>query len=191
MSPYNSVETKKTGYLIFNSKKTAGNGQLINNKWTWSYPFEGKYNPSKRYLDEKDILNIDTNLATWWSGPPTSNEDLVENSFFDLIPSSWLTEDEPFSYAARKKKKEKVKTFLPLPAGKYDYSKFIGTGQNPGPCAGRNGLRASFDVPTDASYDNTGFSYVIPSDINLNQTINSTHTQICNQPVPQGANCAR
>jgi hypothetical protein len=24
-----------------------------------------------------------------------------------------------------------------------------------------------------------------------NQTINSTHTQICNQPAPQGGNCAR
>jgi hypothetical protein len=113
LSPYGNTIHTNVAYLRFNDKKLDHAGQtnnssdpLTNNDWTWSYPYESRYNPEVRYLNTETALGLNsTQLTTTWQPTP----------FLDVKYNS-----HPISYT----------NFLPLFAGRNDSSNLGSGGSN-------------------------------------------------------------
>jgi len=74
LSPVANTVYDKIGYIRFNDINLqhignfpAGRDPLTNNSWTWSYPYETRYNPDLRFANTEEIFDVgSTNLATTW-----------------------------------------------------------------------------------------------------------------------------
>ena len=94
LSPYGNIQHGgSTGYMLFNAKPIASNG-LSNDVWTWSFPYEDRYQPSQRNTKSSVVFNnITTDTSTNWY--PLSFEKLKKlrspqriSTIFPLLPGS-------------------------------------------------------------------------------------------------------
>lgn len=62
ISPYRNLDSEKVGYIFFNDLPVEREGfssdPLVDNDWTWSFPFESRYASSNRTLSTSDVLGI-------------------------------------------------------------------------------------------------------------------------------------
>lgn len=64
LSPMATFTTKSLGFVTFNVPRlNEADDPSINNEWTWSYPYETKYNPSNRQLKTNDVLGLSISTA--------------------------------------------------------------------------------------------------------------------------------
>ena len=92
LSPYGNVNSASdVGYILFNAKPIASQ-PLSNNTWTWSFPYEEKYEPDNRRIKTQNIFSdLTSNLATnWYPASFTSirNKNLPKkiNTVFPILP---------------------------------------------------------------------------------------------------------
>lgn len=164
LSPYGNVVTSSVGYMFFNSYKadrtTDGyeTDPLVNNDWTWSYPYEGKYEPNARSISTNDALGLDKiKISADWAT--------------DIDDSIWTMQPTNF----RKLTKIKTaKSFFPLLPGHLNSQELAASN-------GRNALRSVYQTTAGGSStytiaatyasssfdDNCGISFMIPADVNL------------------------
>ena len=164
LSPYGNVVTSSVGYMFFNSyeaDRTADGYEtdpLVNNDWTWSYPYEGKYEPNKRSISTNDALGLDKiKISADWAT--------------DIDDSVWAMQPTNF----RKLTKIKTaKSFFPLLPGHLNSQELAASN-------GRNALRSVYQTTAGGSStytiaatyasssfdDNCGISFMIPADVNL------------------------
>ena len=164
LSPYGNVVTSSVGYMFFNSyeadRSTDGyeTDPLVNNDWTWSYPYEGKYEPNKRSTSTNDALGLDKiKISADWAT--------------DIDDSVWAMQPTNF----RKLTKIKTaKSFFPLLPGHLNSQELAASN-------GRNALRSVYQTTAGGSStytiaatyasssfdDNCGISFMIPADVNL------------------------
>jgi len=167
LSPYNSFTNKTVGYMFFNTYESNrssdgfSNDPLVNNEWTWSYPYETKYSPLNRTIKTTDALGFNsTTLKATQSGPVISN----------LTQSTTPV---------------RVEGLVPLLPGKTHHPRDVnshvalGARDPMGGITPRNSFRSyytvvssSVQVPsefTDPRFDDKyGFAYTIPADVKLN-----------------------
>lgn len=164
LSPYGNVVTSSVGYMFFNSyvtDRTADGYEsdpLVNNDWTWSYPYEGKYEPNKRSASTNDALGLDKiKISADWATD-------IDDSIWVLQPTNFrkLTKIKP------------AKSFFPLLPGRLNSQELASSN-------GRNSLRSVYQSTSGGSSaytiassygassfdDEHGISLMIPSDINL------------------------
>lgn len=158
-SPYKNVDTTNVGYMLFNNVEYTrqgtqyANDPLTNNHWTWSYPYENRYSPTVRFLKTKDALQVE-------------RSNLVTNKNLSQILKTPI--------------QKKIDKFFPILPGKNLSEAAFSEG-------GRNGLRpvifgeetillGSTLFPTGAAVDGVfGLSQIIPSDVNLNETVSHSY----------------
>lgn len=155
-SPYKNVDTTNVGYMFFNNIEIPrggtqyANDPLTNNHWTWSYPYEGKYNPTARYMKSQDALQVtQTNLVTNKNGT-------------GLLQT----------YAPKK-----IDKFFPLLIGKNTSEKMYSEGGRNGlrPLVLNSGLGTNL-LPTGSAVDNVfGLSLTVPSDVNLAESVSHSY----------------
>lgn len=170
LSPISNFVTASAGYVVFNAIKKDRTSEgfetdpLVNNMWTWSYPFENKYDPNKRYLKFTDTLGIDnTYLYCNWG--------MSSNGYEWSLDFNNIRRYKPESVYS-------LSTIYPVLPGRFreNASSLLDAGH-------RNAMRVSFDA--DASYkvkipnlfdvgldSLTGVSFLLPSDANLLNAIN-------------------
>jgi hypothetical protein len=160
LSPYGNVVTQSVGYMFFNSLKSdrSANGfstdPMVNNDWTWSYPYENKYSPGKRIVKTTNALGLDqTRLTTNWAGA----------FFTDLTQSS---------------KPKNVSGIIPFLPGYIEPNIISSAGgrnslRQTYVVTGSSGpvtlFPGTFDDPVTDSY--FGISYTIPADVQLNHLV--------------------
>lgn len=94
LSPYKNVPTTGSGFVMFNSLPTqvrvGGADSIVNNDWTWSYPYETKYRPEERYLRTSNALGVGvlktTAVIRSSSIPFTANIDPKPKTISSVIP---------------------------------------------------------------------------------------------------------
>jgi hypothetical protein len=165
LSPRENFEEESLGFMFFNTvaldRSSSGfeNDPTVNNEWTWSYPYEAKYEPTKR------LLKTDESLGFNYSELRVDLTMALSSSLFN----SWNTEVK--NLIDLSEKPIKIKGIVPILPGRHD-------GTVLGSCGGRNSLRGVFSgsVPynakaiygIDALMDSkTGVSFLIPADVNL------------------------
>jgi len=149
LSPYGNVETGSIGYMRFNDleakRQGFDNDPLVNNVWTWSYPYENKYIPGDRFLDSSQALGIETSTT--------------ETPF---LPFTYLTVNQSGV-------NKKIDKFLPILPGHHEV-KDMGFGGRNGLRPFMSGTSAM--LPPGSMFDNIfGISELIPSDVKLNQLV--------------------
>lgn len=92
LSPYGNVNSSSdVGYILFNAKPIASQ-PLSNNTWTWSFPYEDKYEPNIRRVKTQNIFSdLTSNLTTnWYPSSFTSikSKNLPKkiNTVFPILP---------------------------------------------------------------------------------------------------------
>lgn len=145
LSPKKKFPTSKNCFMLFNDIKGGRNlteSRGINNTWTWSYPYEERYNPERRFLKvETQIRNIENVKLVQRFRP-----DIGYQEFYSGTP--------------------KVMNYLtPIFAGNYN----SGSKQVAAAPGGRDTLRGTFNLPTgsvrDTRFDEVlGYSYTITAD---------------------------
>jgi hypothetical protein len=158
LSPYGNVATSSIGYMFFNAPKSDrsaygfSSDPMVNNEWTWSYPYENKYSPEKRLVKTNNALGLNSSyLSLTW------DNSLVTNLTQSAKPAS-------------------ISGFLPFLPGRMD-SKLIAPYGGRNSYRASYVTTGSFGVSTgipggidDPRFDeNFGVSYLIPSDVNLGQ----------------------
>lgn len=164
-SPYGNVVSGNVGCIFFNSYKSDRTSQgftndpVVNNEWTWSYPFENKYNPTRRLIKSDSALGL--------------SKISLQGDFFILISDveDWLE----VTNLTRLNTPQKIDGFFPVLPGNLKNL----------PSSARNSLRSRFVPPADdfdilfqenripASYsaqfldDVFGVSMLIPGDVDL------------------------
>lgn len=171
-SPYINVgglQASKIGFMLFNSinrdRTDLGydNDPTTNNVWTWSYPYEGRYNPTNRVIKSNDVLGFSqTKLTTTWEGGDA------------LASFQFLT------------KPTTVTGLMPLLPGNLPASKLGHNGRNSlRPLIYNDGqMVTSFLFPSSSAFlplpaamnsdpnqDDIGISYMIPADVNLGKKV--------------------
>ena len=168
LSPYGSATTGSAGYLIFNSipqDRTGYEGDpTVNNDWTWSFPFEGKYNPG---------LGIRTGLSA-----RLPIYDKREREFKSYDSSTNDTDTTPVDLV-ESGKTSRVEEFFPILPGynetaprnalrtKSNISGDLGMGKiRPGWYGPETGEEWQDKRIADINY---GYSVLIPGDVNLSR----------------------
>ena len=156
LSPWNNVFTGSVGYIMFNSpeedytKYGFSNDPLVNNDWTWSYPYETKYSPDVRLTKTDRALGF-------------NRTDLEVTKNFALVTN--ITQSNP----------REISGIIPLLPGYYPRDLL--------PSGSRNAFRATYSVsgsegiknqaPTNYNdtrqQDRYGYSFLIPTDVNLSR----------------------
>jgi hypothetical protein len=167
-SPVGNMVSSSVGYVLFNSYTTDRSSlgfdsdPTVNNDWTWSYPYENKFEPQTRLVKVNSALGLtDVSLVSSFGMFLSDIEDFLE--VFNL----------------RTSKPKNLTGFFPILPG------FLNSALLPQ--GARNSLRSRF-VPPDEEYDllfqtnripasyaatgldgNFGISMLIPGDINLSE----------------------
>lgn len=168
-SPYGNIPSGSIGYMFFNTYTTDRSAlgydtdPVVNNDWTWSYPFETKYDPTNRVIKTTSALGL-------------SGVSLV-GSF-----GMFLSDIEDFLEVYNVTKSEKplkLSGFFPILPG------YLPPGSIPS--SARNSMRSRFVPPAEefdllgqvnripASYyaanlDNKyGISLLLPADVDLSK----------------------
>ena len=149
LSPYGNVETGSVGYMRFNDlevkRQGFNNDPLVNNIWTWSYPYENKYIPQDRFIDSSQALGIETS-----------------NTETPFLPFTYLTVNKTDV-------NKKIDKFFPILPGHHE-RKDIGNGGRNGLRPIMSGT--STMLPSGSMFDDIfGISDLIPSDVRLNQLV--------------------
>lgn len=177
LSPYGSVITGSAGYLIFNSipEDRAGyeGDPTVNNDWTWSFPFEGKYNPGKRFVGFDKSLGISTGLSA-----RLPIYDKREREFKSYDSSTNDTDTTPVDLV-ESVKTVRVEELFPILPGyndtaprnslrtKSNISGDLGVGKiRPGWYGPETGEEWQDKRIADTNY---GYSLLIPGDVNLSR----------------------
>jgi hypothetical protein len=196
LSPIKSVDSNAT-FVTFNLPKhgieKGYNDPSINNNWSWSYPYENRYNPQERFLNAEGALSVKATSKTLHGLPISANIgtdiDPIYVPTIDLFPfdkNSRFTAffgssnmEPPFvdtpsislpmvTYASSiEPTGDFKKSIIPIIPGKLP-QKMI-------PAGARNGNRifdpyslSSYLVPNYESSDNKfGFSFLMMNDIDL------------------------
>ena len=151
LSPYANVVTGNIAYMYFNTYKV---GQLVNNDWTWSYPYENKYSPEIRKTKVNPSLIETVRIKVEGVAGITTNVSVVE-------------ENKPIV----------VKGFLPLLAGKNDAINLDSNARNSFrsvySVSGSYGTITAIPAAYSGSQfdDIYGYCYTIPSDVDLNRLV--------------------
>jgi len=168
-SPVGNVVSASTGFMFFNSYKVDRGipgysyDPIVNNEWTWSYPYEGKYDPNTRILKTTNALGL-------------SDVDLVGN--YGILISDIEDFIDVFG-VSKTRRPVTLKGFFPVLPGYLD--------KNSRPTDARNSLRSKYVPPAEqfdllfqtgripASYaassldDVYGVSLLVPADVNLSK----------------------
>ena len=149
LSPYGNVETGSVGYMRFNDleakRQGFDNDPLVNNVWTWSYPYENKYIPQYRFIDSSQALGIETS-----------------NTETPFLPFTYLTVNKTDA-------NKTINKFFPILPGHHEI-KDIGSGGRNGLRPIMSETSALF--PTGSMFDDIfGISDLIPSDVRLGQLV--------------------
>jgi hypothetical protein len=157
-SPYKNVDTTDVGHMFFNSLEIPrpgfNNDPLVNNNWTWSYPYETKYNPTVRFLKSQDALGL---KAT----------SLVANKNGTRI--------------ARAQSPKKIDRFVPILPGRNLTEKIFYEGGRNGirPITLTSGYFTGSLLPSGSALDNIfGVSRTIPADVDLSTTVSHTYLPV-------------
>lgn len=165
-------------FITFNVPKITGalGDPSVNNEWTWSYPYEQKFNPTHRYLQLNDTLGISKIEAETLPAIPTGKE-----SLFPLQPDFpySMPHDLPLlTYASNiytgsstLSLKKKTSGIIPILPGKLPRRIL--------PPGSRNGCRTYYPYDQDSYLtpilesddENFGFSITVGSDMNLSSWI--------------------
>jgi len=162
-------------FVTFNVTKFQGDlsDPSVNNEWTWAYPYESKFFPTKRYLKLNNVLGVGAaksvtlpsiieNWASWFPNVDTE----IPNSFPLGLP---LVTYASAIYASGSLSavlaKETVTGLIPVLPGKFPHDKL--------PTDARNGNRTyypyhpeSYWCPTASDVDDDiGFSFLVPCDV--------------------------
>lgn len=168
-SPYGNILSSSIGYMFFNSYTTDRTAlgydvdPVVNNDWTWSYPFEGKYDPKTRIVKTTSALGLsDVSLVGSFGMFLSDIEDFLE--VYNVV---------------RSERPSKLSGFFPVLPGRLP--------KNTIPPNARNSLRSRYVPPAEefdllgqvnripASYsaanldDEYGISMLLPADINLSK----------------------
>ena len=177
LSPYGSATTGSAGYLIFNSipqDRTGYEGDpTVNNDWTWSFPFEGKYNPGQRFVGFDKSLGIRTGLS---ARLPIYDKREREIKSYDSSTND--TDTTPVDLV-ESGKTSRVEEFFPILPGydeaaprnalrtKSNISGDLGVGKiRPGWYGPETGEEWQDKRIADTNY---GYSVLIPGDVNLSR----------------------
>lgn len=178
LSPYGTTVTGSGGYLIFNSlvQDRSGEGYdtdpTVNNGWTWSFPFEGKYNPEKRFVGFDKTLGLRSTLSA-----RLPVYDKREREFKSFDSGSIETDATPVDLVEFNKTL-KIDNFFPLLPGynenarnslriKSNIEGSLGTGKiRPGWYGPETGEEWNYKRIADTSY---GYSLLVPGDVNLSK----------------------
>lgn len=99
LSPYGNTE-KDVGYVVFNSPDTtdARSGKVVSdNEWTWSYPFQSKYNPFTRLLSPEAAMKVSVDkIGYLYPRPLEAFSDIrsrADYNFMILLPGRLTNSD--------------------------------------------------------------------------------------------------
>lgn len=161
LSPYNNVVTASVGYMIFNGSKVdrtnigLTDDPLVNNKWTWSFPYETQYDPNNRLTKTNDVFGINF----------CRNETTINSHFTDI---NFLT----------KNRQKLIKSIIPILPGHLNKSDIATHGRNSlrVPSTVFDGTEDIYfpalltGTISNSLLDNSlGMSYLIPSEVFLNK----------------------
>lgn len=187
LNPDSNFESKKTAFVVFNAIKATGSygDPSVNNEWTWSFPYENKFLPEKRFLQQSDSLAT-TISSKALPGLPTAATNAESfglpistqiDTLFPILtgsPVSMFWGGPPstiglplLTYASSKQEPAKADNIVPILPGHIPET-FL-------PSGGRNGNRTlypyeqnSYFMPISETSDSKyGFSFLVPSDVNL------------------------
>lgn len=161
-------------FVTFNvPKNTSPLGDpSVNNEWTWSYPYENKFNPTHRYLQLNDVLGVTKIEAASLPAIPPGKENLfpLQTDFPYSMPH-----DLPLlTYASNAYTGSSTALLIKQPSGLVPILPGKLPHQNLPP-GGRNGCRTynpydpdSYFTPVlESEDDNFGYSFTVASDIDL------------------------
>jgi len=147
--PHGNLETDSKGFILMNCPKS-GDSMIddpsTNNSWTWSYPYESRYNPSRRNLRLDDVLGVAN--ATHVMTPSTSSQ----VAGLDSNPQKLLTP-------------KKINGIIPILPGKLSGPTVPSTFRNGYRLRPNDASGETFFLPDDENRDvDYGYSLLIPSD---------------------------
>ena len=168
-------------FVTFNvPKNTSSLGDpSVNNEWTWSYPYENKFNPTHRYLQLNDVLGVSKIEAASLPAVPAGKENLfpLQTDFPYSMPH-----DLPLlTYASNAYTGSSTALLIKQPSGLVPILPGKLPHQNLPP-GGRNGCRTynpydpdSYFTPVlESEDDNFGYSFTVASDIDLSSWIKNS-----------------
>lgn len=207
LSPYANVQSASVGYMIFNGVKSDRSSQglnsdpLVNNDWTWSYPYETKYSPGDRKTEIREFFPLASISTTTTSFSETAeakstyeaiNQSLLNKttsfsayeSFFgfetftrNTLPKSQFS-FEDLSILSQPKS---INAFIPLLPGRHEPQILGPLGRNSLRCfVNVTGSLGTVSIPTTVQGDSKldakfGTSMLIPTDIKLNSKVSHTY----------------
>jgi len=171
LSPYGSVVTGSVGYMIFNSIPQDRSSQgydsdpTVNNEWTWSFPYESKYNPENRVLGLENSLGLKSNLSARL--PVYDKKERELKGYYYEQGNEADTDTSAVDLA--QKNISDIVDFLPIMPGYLeDFSNSFRTKSTIEGTLGEGRIRTSWykDVSSDKSY---GHSLLVLGDVNLSK----------------------
>lgn len=191
LSPYkNFPVSQDTAFLYFNGIKMDRTSQglnddpLVDNSWTWSYPYESRYVPEKRILDSKSVIS-QVSVATKFTSSawPEYFEKLAtkDRNLANLNNYSSPAAQPPFQTFYSLNRPESVARFIPLLPGKHASGLLSAVGRNSFkyPISIKRNEEEVY-VPLTAYGDSNlddafGWSLLVPSDVKLNQQVSHNY----------------
>lgn len=171
LSPYNNVETNKVANIIFNfpgkdrSLEGWDKDPTVNNDWTWSYPYEARYNPNNRNVSVKESLGLEST---------TLSADLTFVDLKDVytrLGEFWETSvTSSFEVGSINSiRRNTINSFRMILPGNNEGGTNSLLQTLSSPYSGSNGYR--YILPTTyekmGARSSYGYSLLIPSDVNL------------------------
>ena len=162
-------------YVTFNVAKFQGDlsDPSVNNEWTWAYPYENKFFPTKRYLKLNNVLGVGNAKSATLPAIPAGASPFFPNVDRE-IPNSFPLDLPLVTYASaiyasgslsNTLAKETVSGLIPVLPGKFPNDKL--------PSYARNGNRTYYPYQSESYWcstasdddDDIGFSFLVPCDV--------------------------
>ena len=162
-------------YVTFNVTKFIGDlsDPSVNNEWTWAYPYESKFFPTKRYLKLNNVLGVGNAKSATLPAIPVGASPFFPNVDTE-IPNSFPLDLPLVTYASAiygsgslltALAKEAVSGLIPVLPGKFPHDKL--------PSYARNGNRTYYPYQSESYWcstasdddDDIGFSFLVPCDV--------------------------
>lgn len=153
LSPYRNVDTNGIAHIIFNGYESE---TVTDNRWTWSYPYENRYNPNFRSVSVDKALGL-------------GKIDMQVDASIDFKTLNVTQGDVKKTIAAA--------GFVPLLPGKSKVNELDRYARNSFRSvyvsSGAAGTKeAATTLHSSVQYDDEyGYCYTIPTDVNLNQLV--------------------
>lgn len=174
ISPHGNIPfTGGRALLFFNSYEMDRTAQgfskdpFVNNEWTWSFPYENKYEPEKRFLKiDKNLGLASTNLSADWGLGITDQDWALKIENIKILTQSFVpTEIIPILPGYIENRKLQNLAFFDSDYSRNSFRKVFKCIDALGNTTWKNTARYK-----DTKYDDTrGISVIIPDDVILNR----------------------